>query len=105
MENIKYIDNKASDEYGYVMYRSYEDNVHVLMGSYTDKSQRGRGVFKKQFEKFMNESVKEGDQVYIALTNKKILPYLLKVGFVQISEPIRHWGKINNGINLKLIKT
>ena len=105
MEDIKFVDNKASDEYGYVMYRSYEDNVHVLMGSYTDKSQRGRGVFKKQFEKFMIDSVKVGDEVYIALTNKKILPYLLKVGFVKIVEPIRHWGKINNGINLKFIKS
>ena len=89
---------------GYVMFRKYEDNVFVLMGSYTDKEYRGKGIFKTQFERFLNEEVKSGNVVYIALANKKILPYLLNLGFMKIKEPIRHWGNSINCVNLKMIK-
>jgi len=106
MENINFFDGKMSDPEGrgYVMYRKYDDNVYVLMGSYTDKEHRGKGVFKDILEGFINNDVKRGDIVEIALCNKKILPYLLRIGFNKINDPVRHWGNISNGVNLKLIK-
>lgn len=106
MKNIKFVDGKMADPngLGYVNFRTYEDGVHVLMGSYTDVEARGKGIFKTQFERFMNEKVKEGDTVQIALINRKILPYLLKLGFERTKEPVRHWGKIGNGVNLKKVK-
>jgi hypothetical protein len=93
-----------SEGRGYVMFRKYEDNVFVLMGSYTDKMHRGKGIFKTQFERLLKEEVKSGDEVYIALANKKILPYLLGIGFERIKEPVRYWGSSCNCVNLKMIK-
>lgn len=106
MENIKFIDGKMSDPngLGYVNFRTYEDRVHVLMGSYTDVEARCKGVFKTQFERFLNEKVKDGDTVEIALVNKNILPYLLNKGFKKIKEPVRHWGEVSNGVRLKMVK-
>jgi len=106
MENVNYFDDKMSDPQGrgYVMYRMYDDGVHVLMGSHTDFAHRGKGIFKTLFERFLENEVKLGEIVYIALINKKILPYLLGKGFVKIKEPIRHWGKVGNGVNLKYVK-
>jgi hypothetical protein len=106
MENIKYVEGKMSDpnEHGYVMYRSYEDGVHVLMGSYTDKQYRGKGIFKSQFDRFLSEKVKNGEEIYIALVNKKVLPYLESIGFEKIKDPVRHWGKPIKSVNLKMIK-
>lgn len=103
MKNLKYQNGKMSDEHGYVMYRRYEDGVYVLMGSYTDKEYRGKGIFKMQLNKLLNE-VKSGETIQIALTNKKILSYLLNIGFKEINSPVRYWGKISNGVNLMLIK-
>ena len=106
MATEKFIDGKMSDNegHGYVMYRTYEDGVHVLMGSYTDKECRGKGIFKTQLEKFLNEEVKRGESVYIALVNKKILPYLLKLGFYKTDDIVPYWGKVDKGVSLKLIK-
>jgi hypothetical protein len=105
MNDIKFIDGKISDEErGYVMYRTYEDGMHVLMGSYTDKKHRGKGIFKTQLEKFLNEKVKKKEIVYIALVNKKILPYLLRLGFEKTKDIVPYWGKVDRSVNLKLIK-
>jgi GNAT superfamily N-acetyltransferase len=102
----KFIEGRMTDNEGrgYVSFRSYDDGVHVLMGSYTDKEHRGKGIFRTQFERFMNEIVKEGDTVYIALINRKILPYLKNYGFKIIKTSVPHWGKPGNGINLKMKK-
>lgn len=105
-KEIKFFDGKMTDKEGrgYVSFRTYEDGIHVLMGSYTDSIHRGKGIFKTQFERFMNDQVKSGDTVYIALVNRKILPYLTNYGFKKIKHPIRHWGEPGNGVNLKMIK-
>ena len=49
MENTKFFDGKMNDpqDHGYVSFRTYDDGVHVLMGSRTDVSYRGKGIFKK----------------------------------------------------------
>jgi GNAT superfamily N-acetyltransferase len=86
------------------MYRSYEDGVHVLMGSYTDKDHRGKGTFKTLLNKLIENEIKSGETIQIALTNKKILNHLLNIGFEKTSESVRHWGNISNGVNLKMIK-
>lgn len=106
MKDIKYLDGKMNDQYdrGYVSFRTYEDGVHVLMGSRTEVEHRGKNIFKTQFERFINEQVKVGDTVQIALINRKLLPYLLRIGFNKTKEPVRYWGKIGNGVNLIMIK-
>jgi predicted GNAT family acetyltransferase len=106
MKNLKFIDGKVSDtdNRGYIMYRKYEDGVFVLMGSYTDTEHRGKGVWKTLFEKFMVEDVKTGDTVEAAACSKVLTKYMLNNGFEKIDEPVRYWGNISNGVNLKIVK-
>jgi hypothetical protein len=106
MEDNKYYEGKMNDpeDHGYVSFRTYNDGFHVLMGSRTDTNYRGKGIFKTQFERFINEQVKVGETVQIALVNRKLLPYLVRMGFKKTKEGVRYWGKIGNGVSLTMIK-
>jgi len=103
MKEIEFVDGKVSNDQGYIMYRKYDDNVYVLMGSYTDKEHRGKGVFKNLFNELLDEVGSDG-VIEAAASSKILAKYLMKVGFVKIKEPVRYWGKISNGVNLKMIK-
>lgn len=106
MENIKFIDDKICDieDRGYIMYRKYNDGIYVLMGSYTNKEHRSKGVWKNLFNIFLNDKVKDGEMVQAAACSEILTTYLLKIGFIKIDEPVRHWGNISNGVNLVYIK-
>lgn len=106
MKKMKFIDGKVSDvnDRGYIMYRKYDDGVFVLMGSYTETEHRGKGVWKDLFKKFMNEDVNVGETVEAAACSKILAKYMLDNGFEKIEEPVRYWGNISNGVNLKIIK-
>ena len=106
MKDIKFVDGKVSDHQGrgYIMYRKYEDGVYVMMGSYTEKEHRGKGVFKECFERLLG-IMKSGETLQAAACSKILAKYLEhKIGMKRIEHPVRHWGKISNGVDLEMVK-
>jgi GNAT superfamily N-acetyltransferase len=98
-DDIKFVNKifKYKD-IGEIRYRIYEDDVVIFMGSYVDKDYRGKGIFKMMINELLPNF--DGKEVYIPLSNPIIINMFKDLGFVQIKEPIRYWGKPNNSVNV-----
>jgi len=98
-EEIKFKNKIFSFENkGEIRYRVYEDDVIVFMGSYVDKKFRGQGIFKNMLLELLPEF--NGKDVYVPISNKKIVELFLRLGFEIIKKPIRYWGNPENTINV-----
>ena len=105
-DSIPYKDGKVKDpeKRGYIAYRRYDDGVWVMMGSYTNPENRGEGVFKTLFAKLMDK-IQPGETIQAAATSKILASYLQRrYNFHKIKHPVRHWGRIANGVSLELTK-
>jgi predicted GNAT family acetyltransferase len=85
-------------EHSRIRYKEYEDSVINFMGSYVDKNFRGQGIFNKMLDKLFKKF--KGKDVYIPISNDKIINHFLKLGFSIYDKPIRYWGKPENCINV-----
>lgn len=99
-EGYKYLRKKMRDNEGRceIRYRIYSDNVIEFMGSYTDPKHRGQGLFTELLNKFLDKY--KGYVIYVPISNKKIIPMFLRLGFEETDEPLRYWGKLNNSLNV-----
>jgi len=94
----KSITKTFRSEHGSIRYKIYDDNVVVFMGSYVDKNFRGQGIFNRMLDELF--STFSGKDVYIPISNDKIINHFLKLGFEIYDKPIRYWGKPENCVNV-----
>lgn len=85
-------------KHGRIRYKEYDDNVIVFMGSYVDKEFRGQGIFNKMLDELFLKF--KGKDVYIPISNNKIINHFLKLGFEIYKKPIRYWGEPENCVNV-----
>jgi len=84
--------------HGEIRYRLYDDNVLVFMVSHVEKAYRGQGIFKEMLLELLDK-FKDKD-IYVPISNKKIIDLFLRCGFDVYNKPIRYWGKTGNSINM-----
>lgn len=89
---------KFNIDHGQINYRLYDDNVLLFMGSLVDNNYQNQGIFKRQLSELLD---KFGDRdIYVPISNDKIINLFLRLGFQVYDGPIRYWGKPENAINM-----
>ena len=83
---------------GFIDYRIVGKDETIVWDCYTDPKFRGQGVFKKLLSELRKRY--RFAVFYSAVSNKKIIPYLLSIDY-KVTEIVPLWGKMVNCINLK----
>ena len=92
LEKVDDITRLVYDNKGYIEYR-IKDNL-LIWDCYTYKRYRGQGVFKKLLDELNN---RYPDKIFCAaVANKKLIPYLEKIGYKKTKEGLPFWGKPSN---------
>jgi GNAT superfamily N-acetyltransferase len=87
------------DDKGFIDYRVIPTNNAIVWDCYTDPKYRKQGVFKTLL--FELRERYPFATFFSAVSNKTIIPYLEDIGYERITNPIPHWGRPNNCINMK----
>lgn len=86
----------VKNDMGFVDYEIVEGKV--VFDCYTDPQHRKQGVFKDLLTELMN--MYPDKEFCCAVANKKIVAYLLSIGFEGTTQPLPKWGKPNNCVLL-----
>jgi hypothetical protein len=85
------------EEKGFIDFRISEDLL--IWDCYTYKSHRGQGVFKILLEELNNQYP---NKIFcVAVANKKLVPYLEKIGYKKTMDSLPYWGRPSNCVVMK----
>jgi len=101
---MKYKKNRFKKPYGFIDYyyiidNKYPHGVLIFMGSFVQKEERGKGLFKLMIKELF-ELFPKGTEVQVAISNKILINSFKELGFVEV-DSIEYWGKLDNTVNLK----
>lgn len=92
LENIDYFNRLNCEDKGYIDFRIAEDLL--IWDCYTNKQYRGQGVFKALLEELNN---RYPDKIFCAaVANKKLIPYLERIGYEKTMDELPFWGRPSN---------
>jgi len=92
LENINDITRFSYENKGFIDFRII-DNL-LIWDCYTDKKYRGQGIFKLLLEEL---NIRYKDKIFCAaVANKKLVPYLEKLGYEETKDGLPYWGKPSN---------
>lgn len=91
-EKIDDITRLNYEDKGYIDFR-IKDNL-LVWDCHTDKKYRGQGIFKKLLDEL---NLRYPDKTFCAaVANKKLVPYLEKIGYKKTMDVIPFWGRPSN---------
>lgn len=102
---MKIIKQRFSKPYGFIDYHyaitdSYKNGLLLFMGSYVDKKERGKGLFKIMVKELFLLFPKQ-TEVQVALSNKNLVHFFKsELNFIE-TQSIEYWGKPENADILK----
>lgn len=92
IEILEDINRLNYEDKGYIEFRVV-DNL-LIWDCYTYKKYRGQGIFKIILDELNN---RYSDKIFCAaVANKKLIPYLEKIGYIETKEGLPYWGKPSN---------
>lgn len=100
IESVEDFNRLKLEDKGFIDFRIIDDLL--IWDCYTYKKCRGEGIFKS----LLNELNKlYPDKIFCAaVANRKLIPFLEKIGYVKTKEGLPYWGKPSNCKIMKRIK-
>jgi hypothetical protein len=92
LEKVDDLNRLIYEDKGFIDFRIIGDLL--IWDCYTYKKYRGQGVFKTLLVELNN---RYPDKIFsAAVANKKLVPYLEKLGYVETENGLPYWGKPYN---------
>lgn len=92
LENVDDFNRLKFEEKGFIDFRII-DNL-IIWDCYTYKNHRGQGVFKSLLDEL--NRMYPAKVFCAAVANKKLIPFLEKMGYIETKEDLPFWGKPSN---------
>jgi GNAT superfamily N-acetyltransferase len=92
LEKVDYFNRLNCENKGYIDFRIVDDLL--IWDCYTYKEYRNQGVFKILLDEL---NKRYPDKIFCAaVANKKLIPYLEKMGYEKTMDGLPYWGRPSN---------